>query len=636
MFNNLQMAIRYRLSELFARRTWAPYALLLTGTISLVLLGGLVLHLAQLFAMSKIESDAEKLPDSIQQSLNYVLDPNTIVTTDYKNPSVYAAGIIITLLGIIFTSALIGLISSSLIDRMARLRQGVTMVKERDHILLLGWSLRALSIVRYFTTRKSHCKVVILSSVLPDDIDVALRSVGLNRSKLPLVIRTGDSTVTSELERVSIKNAAAIIVVSSTSESLKSADVDAAVIKTLMTIKSYFSNSPMPNTVAEIADRAHRDVADVATGQTIPYLIRNDIESRLLVQLCRYPGLGYVLAEIWGYSDLNIELCPVSDFTGRTITRVAQNIVGAAVIGVCWKEPDGEGTRDAIVLNPPADYELEHDDMLILISSMKDRVKEISAKHTETAPIQRMSAEQQYLQYPRRLLILGYNEAIDEVISEYDIQAFRGGEIHLLCGASEIAGIDLDPSQLTNTQLVIHEGDTWRREPLSSVDPASFDAILVLAEPESTGENNDAITVLTLLLLNDIFGNEPRPNIICQISNNSNRALIVPALADDLIVSPDVISIPLARISEEPLLGRINKELSSLGGVELALRAISDYALGEGDMSYARLQAAAYTNNETAIGILTAGKVEMYPASDRIFPQDGDFKVIVLAHQIFA
>ena len=632
------IGIRYRLSELFARRTWASYMLLFAGTVLLVLVGALAFHFGRLFTMAETEVGATSVMDAIRWSFNHALDTGTIVSLEYTHSFAFVTGIIITIMGVVFTSVLIGLISSSFIGRLDRLRQGVTAVRERDHVLLLGWSLRALSIVRYFVTRQARRKVVILSKVLPDDIDNALRQAGLNRSALPLVIRTGDPTVADELERVSVNDVGAIVVVSSTGESSKSADVDATVIKTLMTIKSYFADSELPKTVAEIVDRAHRDVAEVATGREIPYLVRRDIESRLLVQLCRYPGLGYVLAAIWGQSDLSVVLRPAAEFTGGTIAEVTQRIIGAAVIGVSWKEVDAGGQRDALVLNPPADYELEDDDMLVFISSPRDQIREMAGS-VVTEPLERMSDERQYMQCPQRLLILGCNEAIDEVIVDYDAHAFRGGEVHVLCSERDIESIDLDTALLKNTQVHYHQGDTWRRAPLVAVDLNSFDVVLVLAEPERTGFNNDAITLLTLLLLNDIFGDGPRPKIICEINNDANRELIIPNLADDLLVGPEVISVQLARIAEEPLLGAVNKELSSAGGVELALHAISDYALSGDTVSYAWIQAAAQANNETAIGIFNAAasaKITMYPAPDTSYPQHGGFQVIVLAHQVFA
>jgi hypothetical protein len=253
-------------------------------------------------------------------------------------------------------------------------------------------------------------------------------------------------------------------------------------------------------------------------------------------------------------------------------------------------------------------------------------------------PAKRPGDEQHYTQCPKRLLILGWNEAIDEVIVEYDSHAIGHGEVHILCSEAEIERIELDTSLLKNTTVQYYKGDTWRRAPLVAVDPGSFDVILVLAESEQADSNTDAVTILTLLLLRDILGDNPKPKIICDINNDDNRELILPGLADDLIVSPEVISIQLARISEEPLLGIVNRELSSAGGVELALHPIRDYGFSDDEVVYSQILAAALAYHETAIGILDTsigGKVNMYPAPDTIYPQQGDFKVIVLAHQIF-
>ena len=611
--------------------------LLLAVSALVVFVGALAFHFGRLLVIAEVSGGATSLTEAMQWSLHHALERSTLSQADYEHNSLYLIGVVITVIGVVLSSILIGLISSSFTNRMNRLRLGVTDVGERDHILLLGWSLRAMAIVRYFVTRQNKRKVVILSSVLPDDIDGALRQAGLSRASMPLVIRTGDPTSVDELERVSIKDAGAIIAVSTPQGSAQSAEVDATVIKTLMTIKSYFADSTLPNIVAEIADRAHRDVADVATGQKIPYLVRRDVESRLLVQLCRYPGLGFILAKIWGHSDLNIVLKPVAEFAGRTVADLSQSITGAAFIGVSWREVEASGERDALVLNPPGDYELDEDDSLVLITSPRDTIRERTIKDQKDDPPY-TKVQDKYMQCPKRLLILGCNEAIDEVIVEFDAHAFRGGEVHVLCNANEIENIDLDVDALKNVVVHYHAGDPWRRTPLAAVKPESFDVVLVLAEPERTGSTNDAATVLTLLLLNDVISAEERPTIICEINNNANRDLVVPDLADDVIVSPDVVSIQLARIAEEPLLGAVNKELSSAGGVELALYDVGDYAAGVDAVNYAAIKRAALANNETAVGVFNTltDEVTMYPAPDAMYSPEEGMQVIVLAHQVFA
>jgi hypothetical protein len=503
--------------------------LLLAAAILLIVVGGLAFQYGRLVMLADLDGSTLSLLEALDWSFMHMLDPGTLAAEEYDHRFLYVSGILITLLGIIITSTLIGLISSSLTDRMESLRQGVTAVRERDHILLLGWSMQALSIVQYFMTRNTRRTVVILSKVLPDDIDLSLRRVGLQRSKLPLVIRTGDSTVADELDRVAVKNAAAIIVVGAPDDSSNSADVDATVLKTIMTIKSHLATTEMPNMVAEISDRAHRDVADVATGNKIPYLIRRDIESRLLVQLCRYPGLGYVFGTLWGDSDFKITLSPARDFSGTTFAEVTQKVEGAAVIGISWKESDEGEERDAIVLNPPADYDLDSDDNLILVTSSNDRVSETHGE-TPVNCVERMSNDRRYGQYPRRLLILGCNGSIDEILIEYDTYAFRGGEVHILASEGQIDGIDLDVATLSNTAVHYHKGDTRRRDALVSMDLYSFDVIMVLAELEHTGTNDDAVTILTLLLLNGILSERPRHLIIFVIKKNAYRDLFVPDL----------------------------------------------------------------------------------------------------------
>jgi hypothetical protein len=146
-------------------------------------------------------------------------------------------------------------------------------------------------------------------------------------------------------------------------------------------------------------------------------------------------------------------------------------------------------------------------------------------------------------------------------------------------------------------------GDVTDRGVLESLDPASFDHVLVLSETTGrTQEMADARTTVALLHLRDIarIAGKKVP-ITSEILEIDNRDLATVSEADDFIVSNTLVSLMMSQVAENRHLVKLFDELFSAEGHEIYLKPATDY-VEPGERSFAVACEAALQRNQIAIG----------------------------------
>ena len=87
--------------------------------------------------------------------------------------------LIVTLLGVLIGGSLIGLIVAAVDNRVEQLRRGRSLVVERDHTLVLGWSPRVFTLVGEIVLaneNQSRGCIVILADHEKPDMEEELRT----------------------------------------------------------------------------------------------------------------------------------------------------------------------------------------------------------------------------------------------------------------------------------------------------------------------------------------------------------------------------------------------------------------------------------------------------------------------------
>lgn len=150
---------------------------------------------------------------------------------------------------------------------------------------------------------------------------------------------------------------------------------------------------------------------------------------------------------------------------------------------------------------------------------------------------------------------------------------------------------------------------------------------------------------MLLLLLSDIIASSPGSspiNVVSEIHDPGNRELVARTAAQEIIVSPEIISMQLSQISQQPVLESIYQELLSAGGIEICIKPASRYVELHEPCGFVDVQLAAQGRMEVAIGVRVRDSSAAFPAAVQLNPRrDIRWKfgpndsVVVLAQEIY-
>ena len=180
--------------------------------------------------------------------------------------------------------------------------------------------------------------------------------------------------------------------------------------------------------------------------------------------------------------------------------------------------------------------------------------------------------------------ILGWSRKADIIISEFDDYVLAGSTVDVMLAEVPdwlhqrvAAGAD----GRTNTTVSLVEKDPLDGAQLASVDPLAYDVIIVLPQrPEDAvdAERVDAETIIVLLHLRKLMsaaeaaGRVVHTQLITEVLDSSNQALVSRAGVNDFIISNRMVSMMFAQISEEPRIQDVYDELFDEDGSEIYIK----------------------------------------------------------------
>jgi hypothetical protein len=640
---------QYQLNRLFARGNGVRY-LLLGAAFVVLALAGMNAWFFGLFSERSLAAEGIDAAygggfwDSLWWSVKHVIDPGAF-SEDYGAPSpVLLISFLLSIFGLALFGVFIAFISTSVQHRLELLGRGNTKVVERDHTLILGWSNKVRSILEFLDATAARRQVVaILAPMAIDRMQDGLKSSLPGLKKLEVVFRSGPTSHLEELERVSLATAGSVISLAYDRDGRGEADIEA--IKTLMVLNRYrnWARETPPTTVAEITQLRNVEIANIAGGRRVPIVSSSEIISRIIVQAARQPGISAVYEQIFASRGAVLEVRPVPEATGRTVAEVTHWFPRAIPVGVTWKE----GSRTAAALNPEPDYDYAEDEQLIMLTAESSLV-------AAPGPLPACSAApgDGRKRRPRlgSVLILGWNDNIDEILTELDAQVPQGTVVTVVAAhepgycAEYLAAVT--PGGFRNLRVDYQRRDTSSRTVLEDLFAALPDAVIVLADESSAAADPDARTLMVLLQLADLEarrGPGTLPQVVVELMNAENRELLAGTPAGDVVVSPQIVSLQLGQVSRNPILGAVYRELLSAGGIECSFQPGSRYVATDTPCTFEDLLIRAQAFRETAIGVAVARegpgsrgrRIHLNPEKQARFLLGPGDVVIVLAQQVY-
>ncbi|PWN06953.1 CASTOR/POLLUX-related putative ion channel [Rhodohalobacter mucosus] len=563
---------------------------------------------------------------------------------------------------VVFVGSLIAIIATWLNRKIRSLEQGLTRVTASRHVVILGWTNRSIHIaaelhhsaarVKKFLKRHGarSLKLIILSDDVTPERHQDLRDHELiGRQASQIILRSGEAIDREHLKRVDCANAAAIIIPSQSYEDRELITPDVETIKTLLSINAEVESGQamhMPYVVAELQNENKLSAAKRAYSGPMEIISSDTIISRLIAQNIRHYGLSVIYNELLSHSaNNNLYAREFDETANKPFQEVSRHFTKSILLGVVRPQ---NGTYEPI-LNPSADFVIQDNDRLILLSKNLDE-SEWTYKATPSSESSIRVRTEDTISSPEpgdtgretNLLILGWNHHLPALVKELGTYKEEAFNITIASvrpveeREREIALVEAGSDKVSCKQV---KADYIREMELRNLQPEKFDNILLVSSDKlSADEEADARTIVGYTLLEEILEKaERRPRMILELVDPNNEILIRKFRAE-MIVGPLILSNLLATIAMRRELNTVYSELFTAGGAEIIFRNPEDYGMKDATTTFSEIQQTAGAHNEIALGLFTGSRsstnsriLSMNPERSQSFQLTNSSRLVVLS-----
>ncbi|WP_055567366.1 CASTOR/POLLUX-related putative ion channel [Streptomyces atriruber] len=603
---------RYRFDNAMARGTPAMIGVIAAAMLALAFLNAITLLVLAPDLVRK-EGGASVL----WRSALRVLNPPGMLQRDYipSDPPVGVAyrivSTVITIIGILLLSTLIGVLGAGIQRKLAKLRKGRSVVVESDHTVILGWSEQVHMIISELVEANRNQKYACVTVLAPKDkaqMDDAIRERVGATAPTRVVCRTGDPTRISDINLVNPKEARSIVVLPPEHD-----DADISVIKSLLAVtsgalsKASHEGRAVPHVVTSIADDHNLPAALIAGGAHTHVVSAQCFIARLLVQTSLQSGLSIVYTGLLEFDGDEIYMSAQPQLAGRTFGEAVYAFRTSTVIGI--RRLDGQ-----ILLNPPADSAILGTDQIVAISEDDDTV--IPTDEVPTITFEAIVTDEASDPQPERVLLLGWNARTPEAVKQLAHLAPEGSRLDIVADVPDLDDrVERLRAGLPQIELGVLAADPANRVVLEEVDLAAYQHVMVVGDAGGVDKSaTDSRTLMTLLHLRDLAVQHGHDfSVVTEMADDRNRTLAQAAHADDFILSDNLLSLRMAQTSENPELNRLFQELFDPEGCQIRLRPAQEYVQPHATVSFYTVVEAALRRDQIAIGYRLARHAQRRP-----------------------
>ena len=616
--------MRYKLDRIMEKGTVTMLVMLFLFTVLLSIIVGLVV------AAICGGGAGERIWDSLM----HTLDPGNLADTTLDSPPNVFFMTLMTVFGIFFTSALIGVINNSFEAKMIELRKGTSRVLEKNHVVILGYNYTLItlleSLIEANMNETDECLIVVVGDEEQEVMKDAIKSHIKDTHNTEILCRSGKTYEEHMLKCANIENARSVII---------NARDDFHAIKTLLAFKSYITaNKPQKEDLfatVVIQDKQYVDAAKHAGGDAVEVVFGKDKISRIIAHACNQRGLCSVFEELLNFSD-NELYCEDLDFEPDKRFKDYIHYFDAEIpIGIRKKS----GERK-VIINPKegVDDIIEEGDKLIVFEKDNGEIRKHNGElnHDSKNYIVEESINKDDVidKSMMDLIILGQNDRLNDILKEYDKIAEKGSIVKIV--DTEKLKNPLDQYQNIIPQII--ETNDCSLESLRSHNEDRAFNILLLTNDDMSDEDADAETIVRLIELDRLakeLDSENRFATTCEIRKSSNQKLAAVIGGDNYVVSSNITSLLATQISENRDLKNVFDELLDTEGSELYMRPVENFVKTDKEVSFDTVIEAAYRKHCVVLGYRKPdipeknGIVTCPRRSDRIKFEKGDTLILL-------
>ncbi len=621
---------KYLFDNLISKGTGTLIAWLAFGAFLVIVVFSLLLLI---LGVHPEHDDNFNLWHALWENLTHMLDPGTLGDSD-ETVSFQIFMIIVTLVGVVVLSTLIGLISNGILTKLEDLRKGRSFVIEKDHVLILGWSSKIFTIISELVIANENQKdgsIVILADkdkvLMEDEIRDKVGNTGNTR----VICRTGNPIDVQDLYIANPFDTKSIIILDKDNE-----NSDSQIIKTIVAIVTHPDRRKEPyHITAEMEDKKNLEVAQMVGGDEVELILSDEIISRIMVQTSRQNGLSVVYQELMDFDGDEIYFTEEKSVIGKTFREVLFAYEESAIMGLQYA--DGH-----VEVNPPMDTVLRPGDKVIGITEDDDtlipsKIKDYKINEKALVLTERVEHEKE------NILIIGWNDRAKHIIEELDYYVTEGSIVRVKTKFGDaLKAINKLQEDLVNIELKFEICDTTDRETIENMQLETYQYVILLCyQSYFPIQEADAQTLITLLHIRNISEKTGvKFNMVSEMLDIRNRQLADITSANDFIVSDKLVSLLMSQVSENKYLMRVFEDLFDADGSEIYIKPAKEYVKPNVDINFYTILESAAQKNEVAIGYRIMAEAKMAekgygvyvnPKKSKVFRLSEEDTVIVLS-----
>ncbi|MBR3436225.1 MAG: hypothetical protein IKG97_00570, partial [Lachnospiraceae bacterium] len=518
--------------------------------------------------------------------------------------------------GVLFTSVLIGIVTSAIEEKIGSLKRGNSLVLEKNHIVVLGFNPGEYTLLEQLILAsggKPDC-IVVAEDMGREEMEQAIEENLDVPKNFRIVCRTADITDPQSLVKCSVETSRTIIV---------NPTDDMRTIKAVLAVSMLLEEKGVPEiSVNAIISKEHfRIPPSIAETNHISTLQTESIMAKMIAHSCTQTGLSDTFKELFNFEGSEFYLVSLPGTEGLPFEDLILRLDHAVPAGI---------VRDGKVLvNPPADYLLQETDKVLVFSEESDsavlRIPETEEK-PETIDIRIAQGEE-----VKDTVIVGYNETLPVILRELP---------------ENVSVVTLVSSRLSEKQeeelqeiagergLRLNHRQLNLRSEKGLLELArSAGHIVILSDHEKDPEEADMQEILLLVNLRDIRKRfDLRFNMAVEMQKEHNQKLVSRGDHTDFLVSSNMASLILAQIAESPQLMDVFKEILSNKGNELYLKNCGSMGL-LGSIDVRSLRYNMLRKGYILLGYLDADKASHFnPPLEEVLPLTEEVSLIVIGN----
>lgn len=557
------------------------------SVISLLLAATLVIGaiIALIVIICGLQGDATS-SEVVWNSVASLLTGSVPYSKDFTNGltgylfMVGVAGII----GLLFTSILIGVISTAIEERLHMLRKGNSLVLESGHMVILGHEIGEFKLIEELIQSVGSDPVTI---VVADDKDKETIEDDLHANlhipaNVHVIARSINITNPAELECLSLAQARTVI--------LRPMDNNKCVTTIMALNKALEGSKTRPQIISSVSNDKYILPPQFLRTHGILELQTYDMLARIIAHCCTQSGLSHAFVDFFNCDGSELYIKRDIPIAGHTFGDIVCSVNGGVPIGIMR---DGE-----TILNPHSEMLLTEQDALIVYSEEWDSAH-ITGDPENLHIAHRIESNKES---QGTVVISGCNEVLDTILEEMPAQV----EKIILVGVPKDKRHTLvsEGSPLLAKITYVDRSERHNQEQIEEL-AREADHFILLSDHSKPEAKADVDSMLSLIRLRDLKERLNLDfNITVEMRRESNRRLIVENRKVDFIVASDMSSMIMSQLAQKPELIDAFNELLSNKGNELVLRKAEQYGYDGMTMTIAQLRHLLLEHNCVLLGII--------------------------------